>query len=309
MTAEEYWKNWRLGTELRLSGNFIYNGIHCFDQMEHFVYEEEIFEFLYNIAVGIERLQKVLIILQEYGENVNNDKFEKELITHNHVELINRIKKNVKFTLGKPHNKFLSLLTSFYKSIRYERYSLSSVFMPNSEQKRYIEFIEDNLGIEVSISFIGCTSNDKKIKKFQGKIIGKIVNQLYDLIIEECDKLNIYTYEVSSTSKAYKIFAKREFDFENDKIFQKEILLSLLNKAKAGKLNHLLTPFPPLELDDNDSNLFIINLINPDKRDDFDSEIEYLYEEGEVKNIGERIRYLEMLGNPDVFIDEGFKSK
>lgn len=53
-TPTEFWKNFRLGTELSISGNFIYNGLYNFDLMSHFYYEDEAFEFLYNISVRIE---------------------------------------------------------------------------------------------------------------------------------------------------------------------------------------------------------------------------------------------------------------
>ena len=54
-TPEYFWKNFRLGTELQVSGSFIYNALYFFDQMECFNNEEEIFEFLYSLSVGIER--------------------------------------------------------------------------------------------------------------------------------------------------------------------------------------------------------------------------------------------------------------
>ena len=63
MDRSEYWKNFKLGKELDISGRFIYNGLQCFHHLEHFCYEEEIFEFLYNVSVGIERLLKVCVIL------------------------------------------------------------------------------------------------------------------------------------------------------------------------------------------------------------------------------------------------------
>ena len=54
------------GTRNKFS--FIYNGIYSLDNMESFHNVEECFEFLYNISVGIERLQKILVILVEHDE-------------------------------------------------------------------------------------------------------------------------------------------------------------------------------------------------------------------------------------------------
>jgi hypothetical protein len=52
-TPEYFWKNFRLVTEFQTSGSSIYNALYFFDQIEHFCNEEEIFEFLYNISVGL----------------------------------------------------------------------------------------------------------------------------------------------------------------------------------------------------------------------------------------------------------------
>ena len=91
-TPEYFWKNFRLGTELQISGSFIYNALYFFDQMEHFCNDEEIFEFLYNTSVGLERLEKIAIILLEHDSSMDQEEFEKTLITHSHLELLDRIK-------------------------------------------------------------------------------------------------------------------------------------------------------------------------------------------------------------------------
>jgi hypothetical protein len=70
MDASTFWKNFNLGTELQVSGNFIYNSLSIFDKMETFYHEEEIFEFLYNLSVGIERLLKINVILIEHSDDI-----------------------------------------------------------------------------------------------------------------------------------------------------------------------------------------------------------------------------------------------
>jgi hypothetical protein len=64
-----FWKNFRLGTELQISGSFIYNALYTLDNMQTFYYEAECFEFLYNMSVGFERLQKIAVILLEHDKN------------------------------------------------------------------------------------------------------------------------------------------------------------------------------------------------------------------------------------------------
>src|SRR5690554_5991170 len=91
-TPDFLWKNFKLGTELQISGSFIYNALESFDQMEHFCNDEQIFEFLYNTSVGLERLEKIAVVLLEHNPIDNQEEFEKSLITHNHSGLLNRIK-------------------------------------------------------------------------------------------------------------------------------------------------------------------------------------------------------------------------
>lgn len=300
-TPSEFWKNFRLGTELTVSGNFIYNGLHCFDLMPHFYYEDESFEFLYNIAVGIERLQKITLILVEHNENVNQEEFEKSLITHNHSELHKRINKIQPINLGKVHLKFLSLLSTFYKSVRYERYNLQSVFSPEKGRSELINFIQENLKAPISIDFFGCTTNDVKIKKFIGRVIGKICTEYYEQIINECKRLNIYTYEISIESKAFKIFMSKKFDFTEEKLIQKEIIKYLIQGNLSEGFNEYIKHKAPLDLEFYNTNHYISYLMSYHKNIGIKGEIEELY--SEMNDLSERINHLEPIGNNDVDFD------
>jgi hypothetical protein len=246
--SEYYWKNFSLGTELQIAGTFIYNAIYSFDRLEHFYYEHEIFEFLYNASVGIERLEKIAIILIE-GDNISDQKeFERTLITHNHSELMCRIRKSRTITLGKPHQKFLKLISEFYKSMRYGRYSLSSIYSDAQEKSRFVEFLEKELKIEVRADSFFPTQNDQRIKKYVGKLIGKICSQLYSIIREEAYRLRTFTYEIPYNSKAFKIFIRGEYTFENEKILQKEILIHLLNGNADTPMLSIIKDIPPIDI-------------------------------------------------------------
>lgn len=78
MRPDEYWKNFNLGTELDIAGRFLFNGLQAFHEMEHFAAEEDSFEFLYSVAVGIERLLKIAIILTEHDPAADQEAFEKK---------------------------------------------------------------------------------------------------------------------------------------------------------------------------------------------------------------------------------------
>ncbi len=92
MNPTEFWQNFKLGEEQEIACNFIYDGLRNLHEMETISMETEIFPVLYNLSIGIERLFKVAIILLEFDDNTDINCLEKSLMTHNHLELLKRIK-------------------------------------------------------------------------------------------------------------------------------------------------------------------------------------------------------------------------
>jgi len=299
-TPEYFWKNFQLGTELQISGSFIYNALFFFDQMDSFNNEEEIFEFLYSLSVGIERLEKIAIILLEHDKTINQEEFEKKLITHSHSDLINRIKKNKKLILGKCHYNLLQLLSNFYKSMRYSRFNISSVYEPNQDASRFIEFVQSELKIEIITNMITSTANDDKIKNFIGKTVGKIVTQLYEIIKDEAGRLGTFTYELRYGSKPYKIFMCEEFTFHKENSLKKEIIVSLINVKEDYGFIKFVKQIEPLPFDD-ELHEYIKYLINPQSNLSLTEELESIYED---KFDEERMSMVEVIGNRSVSFGE-----
>jgi len=66
MNTGEFWKNFNLGDELHIAGVFIYNRLRRFSRMRALNYSDEIFEVLYDLAVGLERLLKITVVFVEH---------------------------------------------------------------------------------------------------------------------------------------------------------------------------------------------------------------------------------------------------
>lgn len=281
MKPDEYWKNFNLGTELDISGRYLYNGLQTFHQMEHFATEEDAFEFLYAVSVGIERLLKIALILTEHDQPDDQEEFERELITHSHQGLIRRLKTHHDLTLGSVHNEFVSVLSTFYKSHRYGRYSLASVAAPARERDDLNAFLEKHLDIKIDTeSMFGVTRNERRHRQFVGRVIAKIVVPIFDIIRNEARRLNLYTYEIEYGSKASKIFSTQSFDFENEDILQTELLAYFLSDKATGANSKFLRehlnalPFDPaLEAD------YISALRSDRKKLKVLDELEALYQE------------------------------
>lgn len=289
MTPDEYWKNFSLGAELEIAGRFIYNGLHVFHEMESFHREEDSFEFLYAVSVGIERLLKIAIILTEHDRNVDQDDFEKALITHSHQKLVERVRGKHPLELSPVQNEFISILARFYRSQRYGRYSLTSVRQHSDERDDLNAFLSKHLSVEIDTeSFFAATRNDRRFKKFVGKVVSKIVLPLYEVVQSEARRLNIYTYEIEVFSKAYKIFIDQTFDFENEDILQTELLAYFLSKNATGaNAKFLRDEVGALSFDPALEPDYIDALRNERKKQKIMGELEVLYEE-EVDNFRER---------------------
>jgi hypothetical protein len=294
-----FWKNFRLGSELQISGAFIYNGLFTLENMETFYYEEECFEFLYNMSIGIERLEKVAIVLVEHNSSLSQDQFEKSLITHNHVELLNRIKKKKTITVGKPHMKFLDMLATFYKSTRYDRFNFSSVYHPPLDQQRLIEFISNELKMEIKIGLPFSTGVSDRIKTFIGKIVGKIVSPLFEIIEAEATRLHMYTYELPYNSKAFKVFKVKEFDFTKEKLMQREVFLYTLKKLPNDELKKFVNKIHALPFGQMHSNKYLHSIMNFHVDRSVIDEMEYLYEERKIPS--SRIKEVMLLGSSTNF--------
>jgi hypothetical protein len=307
MKSDVIWKSFSLCKELSLSGSYIYNGLKTFDEMETFSYTEEIFEFLYSISVGIERLQKIAIILKEDIVPERQNEFEKKLITHNHLELMKRITNTEQNDVSALSYDLLQLLSKFYKSWRYDRFTLNDCNNNDKEKFAFIQFIEKHLKVHIADDCLIATSNDVRYKKFIGRTIGKIVDYLYEIIKRESCRLQVYTYEIRGYSKAFKIFIQKEYDFINEDVFWKELLIYILHNNNNSRILELYKTFKPLEFDEG----LLISMIKSLKSDLMKQEhlgmLDTLYDE--IENKGERLKLLDIIGNEDIVFSEEYEDE
>lgn len=297
-----FWKNFRLGTELHVSGSMIYNALYSFDQIEFFHYEHEIFEFLYSLSIGIERLEKIAVILIEHNENIDQTDFEKTLITHNHLELLKRIKKKHNLSLGKQHVKLLHLISNFYRTTRYSRYNLESVYTKNQDLETFVKFLKEEFQVKEQGIFVPMVENTQKVKNFIGKLIGKISSEIFSIIKSETNRLNIDTHDILVFSKSYKIFMQQDFTFENERHLQKELLVLLISgQLSDGLLQHIKT-IEPLPFESQTSNEYIRYLLDIKNNSDIIDEMHSILEDVPMKK--DRLEAVRIIGSENIFFEE-----
>ncbi|MDA8227410.1 MAG: hypothetical protein M0T74_06840 [Desulfitobacterium hafniense] len=303
MNKVTYFKNFAMGTEIDIAGTFIHHGIREFNRLKSFHYESEIFHVLYPISVGIERLQKALIVLLEDIPLDQIELFEKSLITHSHQELHVRILESCDIKFNSHQYRFLQVITNFYNTCRYERFNISNDYA--KERDLLTDFLCTSLEIDINTSNLFPTYNDDRIKDFFGRVVGSISRKYYEQITEQSFKQNIYTYELRSESPASKIFLpefKRDSlqeQYINEQISLKEFIVFLMNTKATSDCYEFIKSIEPLNIEIAFVQEYLASICEGEVPQSLINEVEVLYEE-DVEDIKERINIINVIGNEHI---------
>jgi hypothetical protein len=304
MNLMQFYKNFNMGREIDIAGTFIYNGMKSFDSMKGFSQECDIFHVLYSFAVGVERLQKVLLVLLEnFPSEITEEniaEFEKNIITHSHQKLHEQISTKTQITFNAHQYAFLQLLTQFYETCRYDRFNISPNF--HKERDWFVSFLFNRLNMEIRVdqAFMD-TPNDTRIKKILGRIVGATTRTYYNAIKEQARKLGIFTYELRFNSPAYKLFkgemkdnSFQELLFE-ERIAVAEFLVYLLNYDGEEEIRDFIKTIEPLELDLNDLEIYFNDICRGEVPVVLVDAVTYHYEK--MDNSNERLKMMNALSS------------
>jgi hypothetical protein len=301
MIPSDFWKNFRLGEELDISGAFIYNGLRQFHEMRTLDYADEIFEVFYYLSVGLERLLKIAVVLLEHRDGVDQEQLEQSLITHNHLELLHRIKQHKTVNFGTLHNELLSLLARFYKTFRYDRFSISSVSDFRNERDALCDF----LGKYLQVDFpdpdpIFGTTNETRYRKFLRKSVQKITSTLYRIVEARARELGLFTYELRHGSKAETIFLGAG-DIPAEELLWKELLIFFMNTEATSSYLEFLRSIEPLNFDPALVGEYLDCFQSDAAKAFVLSELKHHYQE--LMDKGERLKIVDVIGAPGVCFD------
>ena len=297
-----YHKNFNMGDEIDVAGIFIYEGIKQLGKIEMFSVESEVFYFLYNTSVGIERLQKILLVLLENINYDNYKSFEKSLRTHNHHSLNDRIKRKCDICFSERENRFIDVLDKFYFKCRYGRFVLFND--EDTEIEIINDYIQESFGdnIEIRLSlFDNKIINSNEIKDYFGRVIGGLAKKLYNKIEDVSRKLNIFTYELRTDSPAQKLFQSSfnhdSFHMQNidESIALKELFVFLINNECENSFTRFIKTIKPLDIDLGLLNYYFEEICKGNIPTSLIDEIGELYNELEDKE--ERFNIISLIGN------------
>lgn len=306
MNPPTFWQNFKLGQEQEIAAGFIYDGLRILHDTETLGQETDIFPILYNLSIGLERLSKVAIILIEFKDDINIKKFERSLKTHEHLRLLEKVKKTTSVTLDLVHTEFLELLSIFYNTHRYDRLSLQSLTVFSKDKKAFLDFLHKYLGIDIKEeSSIFYVENSPEVKNFIGKIVKEIVNELYKIIQEFAGRKGLNTDEISnSSSKSGKVLmGDKPITFEGEDRAIVEVLIFLM-KTKDSSLTDFMKEIGPLPLDSALDSEYLQAILykRPKEIQGVIDEVESYYEDmGDIKD---RLEAIDAIGNPSIIFGE-----
>lgn len=305
------YKNFNMVIELDIAGEFIYNGIHEFCRLKYISNDGPTFASLYNMAVGIERLEKIVYVLWTLNDEVDETKFEKELITHSHTGLRDKIKevlkihnKNIEFS--KQENALFELLCGFYNTARYMRFNIDGDW--DKELKLIRTFLKsDSNYLEINTEFFygSRIEVNENAKNLFGRTLKSIAAKYYELVIKGSSKNQTYTYELRADSKASKIFYSQERslikDQDNEYLAVKELLIYLRNsKDKTGFLKYV-DEIEALEFDPANLITYLSNITRGIIPQELVDEAEYLY--GELDKPYDREKLISLFAEENVMFE------
>lgn len=306
MERTDFIKNFALGYELQISAKFLYDGLRDLNCINKYDDIENIFGFLYKTSVGIERLQKIAYILLKNPNQDEDKQIEEEIITHSTVKLQSELAKLTSIQLNAHQRAFLCLLSKFYKSCRYDRFNFDTALL--KERTLFIRFIESNLHKKIVLDepFVDFVTN--KERDFFGRIIKGISEKYYEIIYEQATKLNLYTYEIDSSSKGIKIFFNKnersglQSQIIDEQIAFKELLIYLINTNDKNPFIKYLKSIKSLNIDPELIQDYLVDILKGEVPQDLIEELEELYSENSIK-CNERIEKLFCIGSIHCYFD------
>lgn len=304
MNASDFWQNFRLGEELHTAGSFIYNGLRRFHELEHFENGDELFEFLYNVSVGLERLLKIAVVLSEHTQDTDHKVLEDSIATHNHLNLLTRIKNRNDIKLSKAHIDLLLLLSDFYKTLRYDRFSLSSVYAGNREADAIREFLGKHLNVQFPENRgIFVDPNEDRYRAFMSRTILKISQTIFDIVDGRSRERGLYTYELRHGSKAQSVFLSK-VKISDEDVLWKELLIFFMNASPNTNYWKFLKDIEPLRFDAGLINDYLACFKSDAAKSEVMDELDHHYEGMDVEARKQRFEMMALIGARGVYFDD-----
>ncbi|EGJ47910.1 hypothetical protein HMPREF0866_00864 [Ruminococcaceae bacterium D16] len=309
MTELEYFKNFNLGKEIDLAGTFAYNALSILNTTQDVYLNDQIFMFLYNASVSVERMQKCVLFMYGNYNGAGIEQFAETIKIHNHRTLQSKIKEYTEKKLCEEQNALLILLRDFYVDGRYSNYSIDGAYNYKSALENFVKQYYDASMVKTHF-FTKDTYISEEAKERIGRTLGKLLCYYYDLIKEKAHEVGLYTYELRDGSPAEKVFLntfpKRSLQAINasERNALAELIVYLItNKASTGYLNYV-RGLEPLDLDPHLVPEYLAGIMNRQIPQNLVDEVEAIYEDMPHKQVTKRKDSISIIGETHVHFPE-----
>lgn len=283
LTELEYFKNFNIGKEIDLAGTFAYNALSILNTTQDVYLNDQIFMFLYNASVSVERMQKCVLFMYGSYNGSEIEQFAETIKIHDHQNLQCKINSHTKKKLSEEQNALLILLRNFYADGRYSNYSTDNAYDYKSALENFVKHYYDASMVKTHF-FRDDTYISEEAKERIGRTLGKLLCYYYDLIKEKAHELNLYTYELRDGSPAERVFLNtfpknslQAINASERNALAELIVYLITNKASTGYLNYV-RGLEPLDLDPHLVPEYLADIMNRQIPQSLVDEVESIYE-------------------------------
>lgn len=307
MNSISYFKNFNMGKELEICGEFIYESAREMYALRNLYEHFNINKILYSGSVRIERLQKILLSMFLFDSEDDIKNAPKCFREHNHIALNDKIKQTVpSLTLKKNHVHLLELFQDYYNNHRYGE------FRPNYSSddllRTFFTFFSRISKTEYELYAILAPRELVTLKKQYINLIGEISHIYFNLIQKRATELGIFTTELSYTSNAYKVFVTLEdeklidmIQFESLSI--KELIVYLSKEGMNANIGMITRSITPIDFDPAMINEYLVDITRLRASTDLTDMVYSHYSDYESnKEKYERLNLVDLIGDPDVLL-------
>lgn len=277
--------NFSIRQELQISGTLLWKSINALSKVyfdvdgessKHLV--EYPFFTLYFASQGVERIQKAIVELickKNHIAEKEKDCVYNLLMSHAHDKLNNWIEEKEDIKLNTNCRKLIDILTRFYNTVRYARYTDAS----------YRRSITPEYDLLLELKPSNSSDLNRDIKNNFGNYLGKLANMYFVVYEKLCSDLNIFAYELECDSAACIVFGHSGkpqnlyIEFLRRQNAKKEILYWLMKKASEYP-KYSFAKEDALDFDTDSVEHYLWELIfNYEDGQDCYNEVDRLYDE------------------------------
>lgn len=302
-----YFKNFNMGRELEICGDFLYESMRAMYSFRSFHEHFTINKILYFGSVGIERLQKIILCLYNFNTEETFDSAPKYMHEHNHSTLHAQIKKTgADLNIKKELLCTFQLFQEYYNNHRYGEFKLEY----SSEQliSLFANHLSNITGKQIDTRSPINPCDFELMKKLYINYLGKIATEYFKVINNKANDLNIYTTELYSDSNAYKVFyCLEEKMYDNirfESIAFKELIVYLSKIGSKANIKKVSRGINKIHFDPAMINEYLTDLSVFKSSSMLTDEVYEFYDQLETeKERKDRKELVDLIGNPFVILD------